>query len=154
MSSAGMETDFTPYSNTSVLGPNSSVLSSIAPNTSVLSSNMPSSLNTTHDVSTAPGGGGLDLPGGGAQSDEEDNEAEDDDEERPSIFGQQSFANSNANATNTTNAADGEKAGYNLRERRKKVVAEKRPKTRMVDMWAMLDPHEEVGVVKNFKKGI
>ena len=93
------------------------------------------------DVST---GGGLDV-GGGVSDDDND----DDGEQRPSIF--ESFSRS----------MEGEKVSDKDKDvrRTRASTAEggrrsDRPKKRVVDMWAMLDPHEEVGPTKAFKKGL
>jgi hypothetical protein len=121
----------------------------------------PNSEKETSAADFSANGGGFD--GHGAMSDDDDDdrdrvplggdgdEVDDDDEDaRPSIFSQ--FAEA---------MKEGNGSAINGKGKRTKTTTEggkgkgrDRPKKRIADMWAMLDPHEEVGPIKEPKKGI
>lgn len=133
---------------------------------------MATDLNTTTQplesstVDFSASGAGFDLGGSGALSDDDNNndgdhgaggnlggDGEDDDEEvgRSSIFGQFAAERQQQQQQNANGKASGE--GVRVRSTATEGGRREKPKKRVVDLWAMLDPHEEVGAVKPFKKG-
>lgn len=101
--------------------------------------------------------GGIEVPRM-VDSDDEDNAGDDDDDEEDgkgstSVIGQLAastrssvadLASSKLSTTSSTSQQQGEK--ISKKSKSKKRVA--------FDLWAMLDPHEEVGSTKAFKRGL
>jgi hypothetical protein len=129
--------------------------SSYGPSSELNQSARPS-LSTTQEpnVGDVSAGGGVELGGGNMSDDDHDGPDDDEDGERPSIFVQQNsmMGEKVADVDRSTRASEG------VRRSERVAAAEggrrsERPKKRIIDMWAMLDPHEEVGATKAFKKG-
>lgn len=67
-------------------------------------------------------------------------------DEAPSVIGQFTAAHKAESGDPGSSKASAAPAVQNVRRKEK-------PKKRVLDLWAMLDPHEEVGPTKPFKKG-